>query len=116
MSYIYLIMQQNQILKKATGVDISHIAKETDSADLKLNADKLNINNLKMLPSNLSNLKSKANELDIGKLESTPADLSKLKNVVKNKVVKKTEYDEMAWKNNNINTTDTSDLVKKNLI
>ena len=45
--------------------------------------------------SNLSNLKSKVDKLDIRKLEITPADLSKLSNVVKNDVVKKTEYNEL---------------------
>ena len=44
------------------------------------------------MPSGLSNLKSKEDKLDIGKLETTPVDLSKLSNVVKNEVVKKTEY------------------------
>ena len=52
-------------------------------------------------------------KLDIGKLETTPVDLSKLSDAVKNEVLKKTEYNELVKKVNNINTTDTSDLVKK---
>ena len=40
-------------------------------------------------------------------------DLSKLTDVVKNEVVKKTEHNDLVEKVNNINTTDTSDLVKK---
>ena len=40
----------------------------------------------------LSGLKSKPDKLDIGKLETTSVDSSKLHNVVKNDVVKKTEY------------------------
>ena len=59
-------------------------------------------------------MKSKVDKLEIGKLESTPVDLSKLSNVVKNDVVRKTEYNELVKKVNKINTTDTSDLVKKN--
>ena len=51
-------------------------------------------------------MKSKAVKLGIGKLETTPVDLSKLSSVVKNVVVKKTEYDELVKKINNINTTD----------
>ena len=47
---------------------------------------------MKNFPSGLSSLKGKVDKLDIGKLETTPADLSKLSNVVKNDVVKKTEY------------------------
>ena len=58
-------------------------------------------------------MKSKVDKLEIGKLESTPVDLSKLSNVVKNDVVRKTEYNELVKKVNKINTTDTSDLVKK---
>ena len=47
---------------------------------------------LKSVPINLNNLKSKVDKLDIGKLKTTPVDLSKLSNIVKNDVVKKTEY------------------------
>ena len=53
-------------------------------------------------------------KIDIVKLETTPVDLSKLSNVVKNDVVKKTEYNELVKNVNNINTTDTSNLVSKN--
>ena len=52
-------------------------------------------------------------KLDIGKLETTPVDLSKLSDAVKNKVVKKTEYDELVENVNSIITADTSNLVKK---
>ena len=44
--------------------------------------DKLDIDKLKKVPSNLSNLKSKVDKFDIGKLETTPVDLSKVNNVV----------------------------------
>ena len=60
-------------------------------------------------------MKSKVDKLDTGKLETTPVDLSKLSNVVKNDVVKKTEYDELVKKVDNIDTTNTF-LVKKKLI
>ena len=69
---------------------------------------------MKNVQNNLSNLKSKVDKLDIGKLEAIPVDLSKLSNVVKNDVVKKTEYDELVKKVNAISTIDTSDLVTKN--
>ena len=52
-------------------------------------------------------------KLDIGKLETIPVDLSKLSDAVKNKVVKKTEYDELVENVNSIITADTSNLVKK---
>ena len=44
-------------LRNATGADTSGFAKETDLANLKSNADKLDIVKLKILPTNLSNLK-----------------------------------------------------------
>ena len=57
-------------------------------------------------------MKSKVHKLDIEKLETSPVNLSKLINVVKNVVVKKTQYNELVEKVH-VNTTDTSDLVKK---
>ena len=44
------------------------------------------------LKTNLANLKAEADKLDIEKLVPVPTDLSKLSNVVKNYVVKKTDY------------------------
>ena len=44
------------------------------------------------MPNNLSNLKIKVDKPDIDKLVPVPVDLTKLTNVVKNEVVKKTEY------------------------
>ena len=55
-------------------------------------------------------MKSKVDKLDIGKLKSPPVDLRKLSNVVKN-VVKKTDYNELLKKVNNISTADISNLV-----
>ena len=43
--------------------------------------------------------------MDIDKLTPVPNDLAKLNNVVKNGVVKKTEYNKLATKVNNIDTT-----------
>ena len=98
----------------ATGADTSEIAKKTDLANLKSDVDKLNFDKLKNVPRGLRNLKSKVDKLDIGKLEITPVDFSNLNDVEKNQFVKKTEYNELHKKVNNIKTTDTSDLVKKN--
>ena len=62
------------------------------------------------LKTNLANLKTKVDKLDIDKLATVPVDLSKLSNVVKNDVVKKTDYNKLVTKVDNI---DTSGLVKK---
>ena len=46
-------------LKTVTGVDTSKFAKIVDLANLKSNIDKLDIDKLKNVPTNLSNLKSR---------------------------------------------------------
>ena len=75
-----------------THVDTSKFALKTNLGDLKTEVDKLDIDKLGSLPNNLSKLKTKVDKLDIDKLAPVPTDLSKLINVVKNEVVKKTEY------------------------
>ena len=62
------------------------------------------------LQTNISNLKTEVDKLDIGKLKTVPVDLSKLSNEVKNDVIKKTEYNKLVNKVNNI---DTSEFVLK---
>ena len=86
------------------------------------------------LKTNLVNLKTEVDKLDIDKLVPVPVDLSKLSDVVKNDVVKKTVYNKLVARVNNIDTSnfmletkyntdkteflkkilDTSSLVKKN--
>ena len=88
-------------LKDVTHVDVSSFASKT----------------------NLANLKAEVNKTDVDKLKTVPVDLAKLSNVVKNDVVKKTEYDRLVPKVDNIDTTqfvsrtkyeiDGSDLEKK---
>ena len=68
-----------------TGVDSSKFAKKVDLANLKSNADKLDIDIIKDVPTSLNSLKSKVDKLD------APVDLSKLNDVAKN-VVKKDAY------------------------
>ena len=53
----------------------------------------------------MASLKTEADKLDIDKLTPVPVDLSKLSDLVKNDVVKKTEYDKLVAKVNNIDTT-----------
>ena len=57
------------------------------------------------LKSNLASIKTEVAKLDIGKLKLAPNDLAKLSNVVKNYVVKKTVYDKLVAKVDNIDTT-----------
>ena len=57
------------------------------------------------LKSNLTSLKTEVDKLDIDNLGPVPKCLSKLSDVVKNDVVKKTVYDKLVAKVNNIDTT-----------
>ena len=58
------------------------------------------------LKTNLANLKTEVHTLDIDKLASVPVDLSELSDVVKNDVARKTVYDKLVAKVNNIDTSD----------
>ena len=75
-------------LKNVTHVDVSSFASKT----------------------NLASLKTEVDKIDAGKLKTVPVDLDKLSNVVKNDVVKKTEYDKLVVK---VNGIDTTNVVKK---
>ena len=57
------------------------------------------------LKSNLASLETEEDKLDIDNLVPVPVDLSKLSDVVKNDVVKKTVYDKLVAKVNNIDTS-----------
>ena len=91
-------------LKNVTHVDTSGFALKINSASLKTEVDKL----------------------EIGKLVPVPVGLSKLSDVVKNDVAKKTVYDKLVAKVNNIHTsrfalktkyqTDKTELEKKVLM
>ena len=82
----------NADIKNITDEDSSNFALKTNLANLKTKVDKLDIDKLKSLPNNLSNLITEVDKLDIDKLAPVPTDLNKLSDVVKNEVVKKTEY------------------------
>ena len=81
-------------------VDISNYATK---ADIK-NISHIDTSSF-ALKTNLANLKTEVDKLDIDKLVPVPVDLSKLSDFVKNDVVKKTEYDKLVGKVNNIDTS-----------
>ena len=72
---------------------------------------------------NLASLKNELDKIDVDKLKIVPVGLAKLSNIVKNDVVKKTKYNKLVSKVDNIDTTgfalkttydtDKSDLEKK---
>ena len=88
-------------LKNSTAVDTSKLAAKSD----------------------LPGLKAETYKIDVDKLKTVSIDLSKLSNVVNSDVLKKTVYDKLAEKVNNIDTsgfvlkpkynTDRSDFEKK---
>ena len=86
-------------------VDLSNYATKDDIKNI-THVDTSNF----AIKTNLANLKTEVDKLDIDKLVPVPTDLTKLSNVVKNDVVKKTHYSKLVTKVHNI---DTSGLVKK---
>ena len=82
-------------------VDLSNFAAKTDLN----NVTHVDTSSFE-LKTNLANLKTEVDKLDIDKLVPVPTDLSKLSNVVKNDVVKKDVYDKLVAKVNNIDAND----------
>ena len=86
-------------------VDLSNYATKTDLKNVS-HADVISF----ALKSNLASLKSEVDKIDADKLKTVPFDLAKLTNAVKNHFVKKTEYNKLVTKVDNI---DTTNFVKK---
>ena len=86
-------------------IDLSNYATKTDIKNIS-HVDTSSF----ALKTNLANLKTEVDKLYIDKLAPVPVDLSKLSDVVENDAVKKTVYNKLAAKVNNI---DTSALVLK---
>ena len=81
-------------------VDLSNYATKTDIKNVSL----VDVSSF-ALKTNLANLKTEVDKLDIEKLVPVPTDLSKLSKVVKNNVVKKTVYNKLVAKVNNIDAS-----------
>ena len=87
-------------------VDLSNYATKND---LK-NVSHVDVSSF-ALKSNLASLMTEVDKIDNHKLKTVPVDLAKLSNVVKNDVIKKTEYNKFVTKGDDI---DTTNFVKKN--
>ena len=96
LNYIYVIARKAD-LKDATGFDNWILLKKNGLGNLKSDVDKLDIDKLKNVPSGWSSLKSVLDKFHFDKLATVSVDLS---DVVKNDVVRKTEYDELVKKVN----------------
>ena len=81
-------------------VDLSNYATKTDLKSV-THVDTWSF----ALKTNFVSLKTEVDKLDIDKLAPVPVDLSKLSDVVKNDVAKKTVYDKLAVKVNNIDSS-----------
>ena len=79
-------------LKNATGVDTLKFAKKVDLANLKSNADELDVDKFKNVPANLSSLAIKVDKLHVDKLVPVPIELSKINDALKNDVLKNDVY------------------------
>ena len=86
-----------------------NIKVELDLSSYATNADLKNVTRVNVSgfasKTNLANLKTEVDRLDVDTLTPVPTDLAKLSNVVKNDVVKKTEYNKLVGKVDNIDTT-----------
>ena len=71
------------------------MAKKVDLTILKYEVDKSDIDELEKAKNSLNSLKDQVDKLDIDNLVPVFVDFSKLRQVVKNKVVKKTECNEL---------------------
>ena len=80
-----------------------HLSNNATKADLK-NVSHVDVSSF-ALKSNLASLQTEVDIIDADKLKSVPVELAQLSNVVKNDVVKKTEYNKLVTKVDNINTT-----------
>ena len=79
-------------LKNAAGVDTSKFAKKVDLANLKSNADELDVDKFKNVSTNLSSLAIKVDKLHVDKLVPVPIELSKISDALKNDVLKNDVY------------------------
>ena len=86
-------------------VDLSNYATKTDLKSV----SHVDVSSF-ALKSNLASLKTEVDKIDADKLKTVPVDLSKVSNVVKNDVVKKTEYNKLVTK---VDNTDPTNFVKK---
>ena len=81
-------------------VDLSKYATKPESKE----ATEIDASNISLKP-HLASSKTELENINVDKLRTVPVDLSKLSNVGNNDVVKKTAYDKLVSKVNNIDTS-----------
>ena len=85
-----------------------HLSNYATKNDLK-NVSHVDVSSF-ALKSNLASLKTEVDKIDAEKLKTVPVDPAKFSNVVKNDVIKKTEYDKLVAK---VNGIDKANFVAK---
>ena len=89
------------LLKKldyAAGVDTFNLDAKRNFVALKAEVNKLDINKLIDVLSDLNNLKTKVHDLDVDKLKTVHMDLKKIMDIVSKKVVKNTKFNKLNMK------------------
>ena len=69
---------------------------------MKAEVDKLNINKLVNARISLNSVNAKVDDLDVGKLKTVPIDLKKLSDIWSKEAVKKTRFNKLNTKENNL--------------
>ena len=112
----FLLYKMSQYFPKPYEPFSGDINVKVDLSNYATKADIKNISHVDTssfsLKTNLANLKAEVDKLDIDKLKPVSTDLSKLSNVVKNDVAKKVDYNKLVNKVDNI---DTSGFVLKTM-
>ena len=78
------------------------IADKLSCIALKATVDKLDINELVNVLTGLNNVKTKINYLDVGELKTVTTNFKRLRDAVSKEVVKKTMYNKLNTKVNNL--------------
>ena len=91
-----MLLKKNELMLQVL------VAAKRDYIALKAEVDKLDINKMVNVPTVLNNLKTKVDDLDVENLKTARVDLKKLKDVVSKEVVKKTMYNKLNMKINNL--------------
>ena len=104
-----LSLQMSQYFPKPFRSFWGNINVEVDLSSYATKTDLKNVTHVDTssfaLKTNLASSKIKVDKLDIDKLAPVPVDFSKLSDIAKNNVVKKTVYDKLIAKVNNIETS-----------
>ena len=89
-------------LKDGTLVDISNLAAKRDFIALKVDTDKLDINEFVNVSTCLSTLKAKVDDLNVDKLKIVIMDLKKLSDVTSKEIVIITKFNKLNTKVSNL--------------